>query len=198
MYIASRILHHILKQHFIYWTQIFAKSDRDSNDVIILFSACMPSWHKPPPPKSYSASNLKLHFCNWNATEPSLSSQCYIINSSQQCHTHSHQLCNTLNDNQTSSTIPSNHSAAMSALICSAYSVFPQHCFSFKSAGVISLFGVQLSGFIHLSHVKISKLDIVFWGFPITFFFVFIENTNYLMFPVNNKNPILKFCTRAL
>ena len=35
-----------------------------------------------------------------------------------------------------------------------SYSVFPRHCFSFKSARVISLSGVQLSGFIHLSHVK--------------------------------------------
>ena len=42
------------------------------------------------------------------------------------------------------------------------YSVFPLHCFSFKSARVISLFGVQLSGFIHLSHVKTAIFDIVF------------------------------------
>ena len=41
-------------------------------------------------------------------------------------------------------------------------SVFPQHCFSFKSARVISLSGVQLSGFIHLSHVKTAIFDIVF------------------------------------
>ena len=39
-------------------------------------------------------------------------------------------------------------------IICQLqYSVFPQHCFSFNSARVIFFFGVQLSGFIHLSHV---------------------------------------------
>ena len=42
------------------------------------------------------------------------------------------------------------------------YSVFPWHCFSFKSARVISLFGVQLSGLIHFSHVKTAIFDIVF------------------------------------
>ena len=41
-------------------------------------------------------------------------------------------------------------------------SVFPRHCFSFKSARVISLSGVQLSGFIHLSHVKTAIFDIIF------------------------------------
>ena len=63
-----------------------------------------------------------------------------------------------------------------------SYSVFPRHCFSFKSARAISLSGVQLSGFIHLSHVKTGTFDIVFWCFPIIFFFVFIENTNNWMF----------------
>ena len=58
------------------------------------------------------------------------------------------------------------------------YSVMPRHCFSIKSARVISLSGVQLSGFIHLSHVKTAIFDIVFWGFHIIFFFVFNENTN--------------------
>ena len=57
-------------------------------------------------------------------------------------------------------------------------SVFPCHCFSFKSARVISLYGVQLLGFIHLSHVKIAILDIVFWAFNSIFFGVFIENSN--------------------
>ena len=53
------------------------------------------------------------------------------------------------------------------------YSVFPWHCFSFKLARVISLSGVQLSEFIHLSHVKTAIFDIVFWGFHIIFFFAF-------------------------
>ena len=70
--------------------------------------------------------------------------------------------------------------------LCSSvsHSVFPRHCFSFISARVISLFGAQLSGFIHLSRVKITVLDIVFWGFHIVFFCVFIENTHNWMFPV--------------
>ena len=70
-------------------------------------------------------------------------------------------------------------------------SVFPRHCFPFKSARVISLSGVQLSGFIHLSHVKTAIFDIVFWGFYIIFFFVFFENTNNCMFQVCNRNPRL-------
>ena len=78
------------------------------------------------------------------------------------------------------------------------YSVFPRHCFSFKSAKVISLFGVQLSEFIHLSRVKITVFDNVFWGVHIIFFCVFIENANNGMFPVNNQNPRLKFCSRGL
>ena len=47
------------------------------------------------------------------------------------------------------------------------YSVFPQHCFFFKSARVISLSGVQLSGFIHHSHVKTAMFDIVFEVFTL-------------------------------
>ena len=70
--------------------------------------------------------------------------------------------------------------------------------FSFKSARVISLFGVQLSGFIHLSHVKTAIFDIVFWGFHIIFFFVFIENTNNWMFQVSNQNTRLKFRSGGL
>ena len=78
------------------------------------------------------------------------------------------------------------------------YSVFPWHCFSFKSARVIYLFGVQLSGLIHLSHVKTAIFDIVFWGFHIIFFFVSIENTNKWKFQVSNQNPRLKFCSGGL
>ena len=59
-----------------------------------------------------------------------------------------------------------------------AYSVFSRQWFSFKSARVIFLSGVQLSGFIHLCHVKTAIFDIVFWGLHIIVFFVFIENTN--------------------
>ena len=78
------------------------------------------------------------------------------------------------------------------------YSVYPRHCLSFKSARIISLSGVQLLGFIHLSLVKIAILDIVFWGFNVLFFCVLIENTNNWMFQINNQNPILKFCSGGL
>ena len=77
-------------------------------------------------------------------------------------------------------------------------SVFPQHCFSFKSARVISLSGVHLSGFIHLSHAKTAIFDIFFWGFHIIVFFVFSENTNNWMFQVCNQNPRLKFRSGGL
>ena len=78
------------------------------------------------------------------------------------------------------------------------YSVFPRHCFSFKLARVISLFGVQLSAFIHLFHVKTVIFDIVFWGFHFLLFFVFIENTKNWMFQVSNQNPRLKFHSAGL
>ena len=48
-----------------------------------------------------------------------------------------------------------------------------------------------ISGFIHLFFVRIAMFDIVFWGFHIIFFCVFIENTNNWMFPINNQNPRL-------
>ena len=54
------------------------------------------------------------------------------------------------------------------------YSVFPRHSFSLKSARVISLFEVQLSGFIFLSHVEIAKFNIVFWGFRIIIIIIFL------------------------
>ena len=71
-------------------------------------------------------------------------------------------------------------------------SVFQRPCFSFKLTTVISLSGVQLSGFIHLSHVKTAIFDIVFGGFHIVFFFVFIENTNNWMFQVCNQKSQTK------
>ena len=77
--------------------------------------------------------------------------------------------------------------------VAASNSVFPRHCFSFKSARVISLSGVQLSWFIHLFHVKTAIFDIVFWSFDIIVFFVFIENTNNWMFQVCNQNPRLQF-----
>ena len=68
-------------------------------------------------------------------------------------------------------------------------SVFLRHCFSIKPARVISLSGVQLLGFIHLSNVKIAILDIVFGSFPVLYLCIFIENTNNWMFQINNQNP---------
>ena len=59
--------------------------------------------------------------------------------------------------------------------------------------GVISFSEVQLSGLIQLYHVTIVIFDIVFQGFHILFFCVFIENTNDGIFQVNNQNPRLKF-----
>ena len=76
--------------------------------------------------------------------------------------------------------------------------MFPRHCFSYKSAWVIYLSGVQLSGFIHLSHVKTAIFDIVFWGFHVIFFFVVIENTNNWMFNKRNQNPRVKFRSGGL
>ena len=85
-------------------------------------------------------------------------------------------------------------SLAFDSYFCqSVNSVFPRHCFSSKSARVISLFGVQLSGFIHLSHVKTAILGIVFWNFHIIFFFILIENANNWMLQVSIPNPRLQF-----
>ena len=54
----------------------------------------------------------------------------------------------------------------------SQYSVFPRHCFSFRSARVISLFGVQLLGFIQL--LFLTSFPEVFTLYSYVFF---IENT---------------------
>ena len=76
--------------------------------------------------------------------------------------------------------------------------MFSRHFFSFKSARVISLSGVQLPGFIYLSHVKIDILDFVLGGFHIIFLCIFIENANNWMFQVINQNPRRKFRSGGL
>ena len=62
-------------------------------------------------------------------------------------------------------------------IVCSHGTVFPSNRLELSPS-----LEYNSSGFIHLSHVKTAIFDIVFWGFHITVFFVFIENTNNWMF----------------
>ena len=76
--------------------------------------------------------------------------------------------------------------------VCSHGTVFPSNKL------VISLSGVQLTGFIDLSHVKTAIFDIVFWGFHIISVFVFIGNANNWRFQVSYQNPRLQFRSGGL